>query len=263
MLETAWLAVEDDRRTLALGLTGSSSSADHEPLLHRQTLVVHGAHIGRLLEELAAVENAEGRPALASYRPSAAEALELIAAAIRQDPNALEALAIDHDFSPGALGSIAHLAAVSVLQQCARQIELQLPLHWREGYCPLCGAWPIMAERRGLDRSRRLRCGRCAADWEVPWLYCIYCGERDHDRLGSLATDERGEQDKVETCATCRGYLKSLPSLQGFSPLELLLHDLETVELDLVALDRDYHRPATSGFALDLHVIDHASRPRL
>ena len=263
MLETAWRAVEDDRHALSLGLAGSSSSADHEPLLHRQTLLVHGARVGRLLEELAAVEKAGGGPALASYRPSAAEALELIAAAIRQDSNALETLAIDQEFSPGAFESIVHLAAVSVLQQCAGQIEHQLLLHWREGYCPLCGAWPTLVERRGLDRSRRLRCGRCAADWEVPWLYCIYCGETNHNRLGSLATDERGEQGKVETCATCRGYLKSLPSLQGFSPLELLLHDLETVELDLVALDRDYRRPATNGFALDLHVIDHASRPRL
>jgi FdhE protein len=263
LLETAWRAIEDDRRTLSLSLVESSSSAEHAPLLHGGTLVVDAVQIGRLLRKLAAVAETEGGPALASYQPSAAEALELITAAIRQDSNALESLAAAHKIPPGAFGSVAHLAAVSVLQQCAGQIERQLPQHWREGYCPLCGAWPILAERRGLDRSRRLRCGRCAADWEVPWLYCIYCGERDHNRLGSLATDDRGEQDKVETCATCRGYLKSLPSLQGLSPLELLLHDLETIELDLVALDREYRRPSASGFALDLHVIGHASRPRL
>jgi FdhE protein len=161
------------------------------------------------------------------------------------------------------LSSVAHLAALCVLQQCKRQIEAQLPLHWRAGYCPVCGAWPTLAERRGLDRSRRLRCGRCAADWEVQWLYCIYCGERDHNRLGSLATDETGEQHKVETCATCRGYLKSIASLQGLAPLELLITDLETVELDLVALNRDYHRPLTNGFALDLEVTANASRPGL
>ena len=263
LLETACRAIEDDGRALSRGLAESSSSAENVPLLQGQTLVVDAADIGRLLQELAAVAKAEGGPALASYRPSAAEALELIAAAIRQDSKALESLAVVQKIPPGVLGSLAHLASVSVLQQCAGQIEHQLPQHWREGYCPLCGAWPILAERRGLDRSRRLRCGRCAADWEVAWLYCIYCGETDHNRLGSLATDERGEQDKVETCGTCRGYLKSLPSLQGFSPLELLLHDLETIELDLVALDRDYRRPATNGFALNLRVIDHASRPRL
>jgi FdhE protein len=263
LLETAWRAVEDDRRALSLLLSGSPSSAPHAPLLHGQTLEVDAANVGRLLQELAAVVHAGGEPGFAGYQPSATDTLESIAAAIRQDSSALESLAAAGGIPPGAFGSVAHLAAVSVLQQCAGQIEHQLPVHWREGYCPLCGAWPILAERRGLDRSRRLRCGRCAADWEVAWLYCIYCGETDHNRLGSLATDERGEQDKVETCSTCHGYLKSLPSLQGFSPLELLLHDLETIELDLVALDRDYRRPATNGFALSLHVLDHASRARL
>jgi len=43
---------------------------------------------------------------------------------------------------------------------------------------------------------------------------------------------------KVETCASCRGYLKSVATLQQIPPFALLLQDLETVELDLVALDR-------------------------
>jgi FdhE protein len=63
---------------------------------------------------------------------------------------------------------------------------------------------------------------------------------------------------KVETCASCKGYLKSLASLQGFSDFELLLQDLETVELDLVALDRGYRRPSHSGFAIDTRIA-HAS----
>jgi FdhE protein len=127
----------------------------------------------------------------------------------------------------------------------------------------VCAAWPIFAERRGLDRSRRLRCGRCAAEWEVEWLYCVYCNERDHKRLDALEPDGQGEMLKVETCATCQGYLKSLASLQGFSDFELLLQDLETVELDLVALERGYRRPSHTGFPLDTVIIANASRHRL
>src|SRR5439155_1483348 len=80
---------------------------------------------------------------------------------------------------------------------------------------PICAGWPILSERRGLERSRRLRCGRCAGDWEVERLRCIYCGEREHERLGSLVLEDRGERLKVETCASCRGYLKSVATLQG------------------------------------------------
>jgi FdhE protein len=263
LLEVAWRAIHDDRLPLSLGLTAAPASTQQAPLLHRQTLVLNQLHVRQLLQELLGQLESEGAHALASYQPSAAETLELIAAAIRQDGDALETMANARDIDPGGLSSVAHLAALCVMQQCSRQVEPQLPLHWSAGYCPICGAWPTLAERRGLDRSRRLRCGRCATDWEVEWLYCIYCGERDHNRLGSLAADESGEQHKVETCASCRRYLKSVASLQGLGALELLLTDLETVELDLVALNRDYHRPLTNGFALDLEVAGDSSRPGL
>jgi formate dehydrogenase maturation protein FdhE len=61
---------------------------------------------------------------------------------------------------------------------------------------------------------------------------------------------------KVETCSSCRGYLKSIASLQGFPAFELLLQDLETIEFDLAALDRRYHRPPKHGFTLDTRVVD-------
>jgi len=233
------------------------------PLLNGRILQVDAARLRWLVRDLASTASAgdvDGGSSLRRYRPSTTEALELISAAVRQDGDEIKELAAERDVDAGALASVAHLAAFPLLQSCGRLLESRVPTHWHHGYCPVCAAWAILAERRGLDRSRRLRCGRCAAEWEVQWLYCIYCGEPEHDRLGSLEPDDRGEILKVETCATCRGYLKSIASLQGFAALELLLQDLETVELDLVALDRGYRRPLKSGFALDIQIVDYASR---
>jgi FdhE protein len=240
-----------------------SGSPEDAPLLNGRTLQVDPARIRRLVRSLASTASAgdvEGGSSLRRYRPSEAEALGLISAAVRQAGDEITELASEHDIDAGALGSVAHLAAFPLLQSCGRLLEGRVPAYWHHGYCPVCAAWPILAERRGLDRSRRLRCGRCAAAWEVQWLYCIYCGEREHDRLGFLEPDDRGETLKVETCATCRGYLKSMASLQGFPAFELLLQDLETVEFDLVAVDRGYRRPLKSGFALDVQIDDRASR---
>jgi FdhE protein len=200
---------------------------------------------------------------LGHYQPPAAEALHLVSAAVRQADDEIRLLAVERDIDEAALASLAHLASLPVLQSCGQFLEQRIPGYWQYGYCPVCAAWPTLAERRGLDRSRRLRCGRCAAGWEVEWLYCIYCGERDHRQLGSLEPDQQGEMLKVETCATCKGYLKSIATLQGFTPFELLLQDLETVELDLVALNQGYVRPVKSGFTLDVHLADHASRRNL
>jgi len=256
---------DDDSSSAANGpelATRSSGSHDGAPLLHKRSLHadLSGIHqlVGRLVAA-AAIGPVEGGMSLHQYRPSEAQALDLVTAAILQDHDGLQALAEERSLDAGALATVAHLAAYPLLQSCGRQLESQVSPSWQRGYCPVCAAWPILVERRGLDRSRRLRCGRCSTQWEVPWLYCIYCGERNHERLGSLEADGQGEVLKVETCATCNGYLQSIATLQGFPAFELLLQDLQTVEFDLVALDRGFTRPRNRSFVLELQIIDRAS----
>jgi FdhE protein len=221
----------------------SPSAGSREPLLHNRTLRVDAGRARALIEEL-------------GLRLSPADSLALLSAAISGDTAVIQRLSAQLEVDAAALESLAQMAALPLLQTCRQQLQRLLPQLWSESYCPICAAWPVLAERRGLDRSRRLRCGRCATDWEVEWLYCIYCGERDHRKLGTLLPEESGEMLKVETCDTCHGYLKSIASLQGFQPLELLLQDLETVELDLVALERGYHRPQQSAFPLTMQLCD-------
>lgn len=236
-----------------------AGSSGHAPLLHGRTLVVDAARIQRLVQALtstAAAGNLPGAQSLRGYRPSVNGTLRMMAAAVRQDQGELGVLARETGVDSSALASVAHLAAVPVLQSCGRALESHVPRSWPHGHCPICASWPILAERRGLDRTRRLRCGRCGGEWEVQWLCCIYCGERQHERLGSLVPEDQGELLKVETCQSCRGYLKSVATLQRIPPFELLLQDLETVEFDLVALDREYRRPEESGFSLDVALVD-------
>jgi FdhE protein len=240
-----------------------SGSAELTPLLNGRTLRVDAARVSWLIRSLASTASdgaVEHGTSFRNYRPPEVDALELISAAVRQDGAEIKVLAAQRAIGADALASVANLAVLPLLQACGRLLQSSMPTNWHHGYCPVCASWPIFAERRGLDRSRRLRCGRCAADWEVPWLYCIYCGEGEHERFGSLESDAPGELIKVETCATCRGYLKSIATLQGFPPFELLLQDLETVEFDIVALERGYSRPLKSGFALELEVVAHATR---
>jgi FdhE protein len=232
-------------------------ATSNAPLLHGRTLEVDAGRVRRLVHNLASLAGGgdlAGSATLRGYRPSKGDAVGLLLAAVRQDKDELAALADNAGVDRGALASIAHLAALPLLQSWGALLQEQVPSYWPQGYCPICAAWPILAERRGLDRTRRMRCGRCGGEWEMQWLCCAYCGERDHNKLGSLVPEESGEVLKVETCATCRGYVKSVATLQSIPPFELLLRDLETVELDLVAIDHGYARPEECGFALDVQL---------
>jgi FdhE protein len=230
------------------------------PLLHECTIEVDAAELQRLICRLATTASALERGAsLRQYRPSTGEAVRLVGAAVMQDREEIAAVAAAQGLDPDALASVSHLAALPLLRSSGRALQDRIPRHWPHGYCPVCAAWPTLAERRGLGRSRQLRCGRCAGAWEVEWLTCVYCGERDHTLLGSLVPDDSGELLKVETCARCLGYLKSVATLQALPAFELLLRDLETVELDLVARERGYARPEESGFRLESRVTSHES----
>ena len=238
-----------DDATANLGSEPGSSSA---PLLHGRELAVEPERARRLLRALIAA--APPSTGLRDYDPSPAETLELLAATLSQDWPAVEAMAACTGVAPAPLLTVAPLAAWPFLQVWGRRLAPRIPTDWGLGFCPVCGAWPLLAEWRGLDRARRLRCGRCGTDWPLPWLSCAYCGERDHDRLGSLVSEGQRDGRKVETCMQCRGYLKGVSTLEALTPAGLLLSDLETVELDLVARERGWVRPDRPACLLEVRL---------
>src|SRR5205807_9292173 len=98
------------------------------------------------------------------------DGLALLAAAVCQDDARSDALAAAAGADAQAVRVVGQMAAVPLLQACARGLASQIPASWWEGYCPVCGAWPVVAEYRGLERKRQLRCGRCGTGWAVPVL---------------------------------------------------------------------------------------------
>ena len=141
-----------------------------------------------------------------------------------------------------------------LLHACAERWREHVPSAWTHGYCPVCAAWPALSELRGLERSRRLRCGRCAADWPLPVLQCAYCGEANHDRLGTLTPEGESQTRRVEVCYTCKGYLKTFTTLRPMTLRTIAMTDLASVDLDLIAQERTYARPSQFAHRLSLRV---------
>ena len=224
------------------------------PLLHDQTLRADRDQARRLLDRLASVAERDGQPHAPALRHALAAApldpLALLAATICQDADALLALTQD-DLDPALLATLGHLLAIPLLRACGeRATRMLADLLWDAGYCPVCAAWPTLAELRGLERDHWLRCARCGTGWQYPHHRCAYCGSQDHRRLGYLAAEAQRESRRAVTCDACHGYLKTLATIGPLPPADLALQDLLTLELDLAAIDRGYSRPTAPGFPL-------------
>ncbi len=125
---------------------------------------------------------------------------------------------------------------------------------WEAGFCPVCAAWPLLAELRGLERQRWLRCGRCGAGWPFPHLCCPFCGNTDHRTLPYLAPEAAREARQAAACDRCFAYIKTFATLRPLAPDEVLIQDVTSLELDMAALEAEYGRPETRAFPLDLRL---------
>jgi FdhE protein len=114
-------------------------------------------------------------------------------------------------------------------------------LAWPRGYCPTCGSWPLLAEFRGLEQDRWLRCGLCAAEWAFPRLACPFCDNRDHHTLEFVHVEGEEGRYRAVTCGVCHGYVKTVATLGALSPLRLLVADVATLHLDLAMAERLPH----------------------
>lgn len=246
-----WLAVVEEAIRAALDpawgeALGDLAASPEGPLLTGSELPVDPRAAGRLVKGLLELASESASPGARTLREaSRARVLApaaLIEAAINQDEARLSEMAAGLGADARALAPVASLAAMPLLWACRARLEKRA-VKAEGGYCPVCGAWPALAELRGLDRARRLRCGRCAVDVPISALVCVYCGERDHEKLGALVPELHGEARKVEVCRSCNGYVKTVATLSAIRPELLPLEDLATVDLDLVALERGYARP--------------------
>jgi FdhE protein len=191
-------------------------------------------------------------------------ALALLTAAVEQDDDALAGLALELDVESQRLAAIAPFLAMPLLLACGRAWASAIPAGWGHGHCPVCAAWPALAERR--EGRPRLRCSRCGAGWSRSGARCPFCECDDPNELavlavGAAALDRSGLHGRnagrsgmlerpsapdryVEACRRCRGYVKALVTTAPIPPADVAVRDLLTVDLDLAALDAGLVRPS-------------------
>jgi FdhE protein len=182
------------------------------------------------------------------------DAGSLLTASFNRDQHAIRTGATHRGLSPDLVWLVAELAVspyVHVLQSVLLSPSvpddaLSTALgNWSHGYCPACGSWPALAEIHASHRV--LRCSFCAHAWELKTFSCVYCGTAS-ERFVTFAGSVDRPHLRVEICGGCGGYLKTV-DVAELSPFPLLaIADLETMELDMIAMEKGYRRPPLMDF---------------
>lgn len=183
------------------------------------------------------------------------DAGSLLSASLKRDQQAIRTAASHRGLAPDLLWLIAELAVGPFVHALQRALlghtDAGSPLRnaldaWDHGYCPLCASWPALAEV--ADTHRVLRCSFCSLAWQLNRQACVYCGQ-DGDAFVTAAPDQTRKDRRLELCNGCRAYLKTI-DVPALSPFPLLaISDLETMDLDMAAMERGYGRPALKDFA--------------
>jgi len=147
-------------------------------------------------------------------------------------------------YPPGLVLTLLRLALLPFLERVATQLTAWHNVQsWGRGYCPTCGAWPVLAEQRGLEQQRYLRCGLCASSWEIDRLLCPFCTTRDHTLLGYFQVEGEEQRKRAATCDACQGYIKLCSTLTLLTTPQLLLEEVALMHLDLIVMAKGYVSP--------------------
>lgn len=191
-----------------------------------------------------------------AYARSAAEALRQAVAknsldvhamtieVVAGDPHMLARRAEQLDLDPMLATTLLRWTLLPVLEQVAKQLQpLRQNALWEKGYCPTCGAWLFLTERRGIEQRLFARCGLCASEWEIEHIFCPFCHTRSHFDIAYLYDEAQEATQRAMTCERCHCYYKSVTTLVPLPTAQLFVTDLATLHLDLIALERAYGPP--------------------
>jgi hypothetical protein len=253
-----WLALYDEARAAVDDPAWAAcvpAPSDAPPFIDGVTFSVPPRVVTRLMRALL---RRAGTP-----MPSDDDARALFGAALAEDTAAVAAVAERAGIASAVAATAASLATMPLLQACRSAWAARISEASVDAACPVCGAWAAVVEARGLERRLRHRCGRWGADWTAQPVRCAFCDTRDHARLMTLVSERAGERGRVEACTLCRGYLKAVTMLTASPPEDILLLDLETVHLDVAAIEHGFERPAPKPRRVTLEAAPQRTRGRL
>ncbi len=120
--------------------------------------------------------------------------------------------------------------------------------NWLRGYCPICGSLPYLSFLKEEVGKRYLLCSFCRYQWRVERLSCPFCNNKEQEFLHYLYA-EGEETCRIDLCDKCHQYIKTI-DLRRIEDSDLVLEDLATLHLDMLASQKGYKRPIPTPWGI-------------
>lgn len=128
-------------------------------------------------------------------------------------------------------------------RSCGSALEKEIDhALWQKGYCPICGAPPLIGKFRPEDGLWLLECSLCHTWWNVQRAWCPFCTEGAQGSLEFLFLEDDRSR-RVQYCSACRQYVKTMDLREGDEGVLMPLEDIATALLDRAAAERGLKPP--------------------
>ena len=163
----------------------------------------------------------------------------IFTAILKQDENALTALANQVGLDPPVLFFLGKTALKPSLESLRRLMEKRIQQgNWGHGHCPLCGSQPDMACFTKTGK-RLLHCEFCGEEWIFARIGCPFCNNDSQESLGYFEAEVE-EGLRVYFCQSCQRYLKTIDCRVFEKVASLELESLATLHLDVIANEKGF-----------------------
>lgn len=176
--------------------------------------------------------------------------------ALFEDNTLLEPLADRAGVRPELFTFFAGQTLTPFLETYAERLRKHIDdLAWFRGYCPICGGEPLMGKLAKETGKRLLKCHLCRTEWVFKRLECPFCGNSDQEKLRFFYDQEEATLAskpvyRIEVCDRCKTYLKTVDTRETERDIPLLVENLATLDLDLVAKREGFWRETTRLFGV-------------
>ncbi len=131
------------------------------------------------------------------------------------------------------------------IEKISNELETET---WLKGFCPICGSPPHLSFLKEEVGKRSLLCPFCGYQWRIERLFCPFCNNKEQASFHYFYA-EGEETYRIDLCDKCHQYIKTI-DLRNIEEPDLVLEDLATLHLDILASQKGYKRPIPNPWGI-------------